>query len=272
MAIVKFLFWNTNKNKCIEEIKNIAFHEDIDVIILAENPSTSVELLSALNSKSVLYFPDNPLSQCDKIKIISKFHYKFLEPIFETNRVTARRITIPLIDKLNLIAVHLIDKSSASEESISEASGILKNEIEGIEIKEVNEKTLVVGDFNMNPFERGLIKANGFHATMDSRIAKEYSRKIQNRDYKFFYNPMWNLFGDKQSPTGSYYYRAAEHVSYLWNIFDQVIIRPSLIDNLNLNQIKFITHDGQKKIVTKNGKPNKQLFSDHLPLYFELNF
>lgn len=46
----------------------------------------------------------------------------------------------------------------------------------------------------MNPFEKGLIKANGLNAVMDSSIAKKKSRKVQGKSYKFFYNPMWGFW------------------------------------------------------------------------------
>jgi hypothetical protein len=35
---------------------------------------------------------------------------------------------------------------------------------------------VVIGDFNMNPFDRGMVNANGFHAVMSRQIAALRSR------------------------------------------------------------------------------------------------
>ena len=39
---------------------------------------------------------------------------------------------------------------------------------------------------------------------------------------------MWNLFGDFDSPHGTYYYGGSSTNNTFWNIYDQVIIRPGL--------------------------------------------
>lgn len=56
---------------------------------------------------------------------------------------------------------------------------------------------------------------------------------------------MWSLHGDiGNNVTGSYYYKNAELVNYHWNVFDQVLIRPSLIDNFEKHSLKFVDFDG----------------------------
>ena len=67
----------------------------------------------------------------------------------------------------------------------------------------------------MNPFEEGVVGAKGLHAVMTRRIAAKGSRVVQGKEYPFFYNPMWGLFGDRQdSPSGTYYYSASEHTCF----------------------------------------------------------
>ena len=60
-------------------------------------------------------------------------------------------------------------------------------------------------------------------------------------------------------------------VNYHWNVFDQVLIRPSLVDNFDKESLKFVDFDGEKSLLKNNGTPNKDKYSDHLPLVFTLN-
>jgi hypothetical protein len=56
---------------------------------------------------------------------------------------------------------------------------------------------VLVGDFNMNPFQEGVVAANGLNAVMARRVAaRRRTRVVQEREYPFFYNPMWGHFGD----------------------------------------------------------------------------
>jgi hypothetical protein len=42
---LNFLFWNTNGNKCLDEINNLVVNYNIDILILAENTVSSTEVL-----------------------------------------------------------------------------------------------------------------------------------------------------------------------------------------------------------------------------------
>lgn len=274
MVKINFLFWNTGtKQNCLEEISNLAEKNHVDILILAENRAPAAELLLSLNRNSTEFYPEHPRSQCEKIRVFTKFHYNFIEPIFETPRYSIRKLTSPLFSDVNLICVHLPDSMNNTLESRSEVASLLKTKIDEIEQQQKHKNTIVVGDFNMNPFDPGLVKANGLHAVMSTEIARNISRTVTNIDYEYFYNPTWSLFGDIGNKIpGSYYYKRAELVCYHWNIFDQVLIRPSLIKAFDKTSIKFLHHDGYKKIITRDGNPNKQKYSDHLPLFFTFNF
>ena len=143
----------------------------------------------------------------------------------------------------------------------------LKNDIENIEIKIKNKKTIVFGDFNMNPFEKGLVAANSLHAVSSSDIALQNDSYIKKKKYSLFYNPMWSQFNDLNRVPGSYYYHSSNIVNYYWNIFDQVIIRPDLITYFDLSTLRFITETNSYKLISLNNRPS---VSDHLPLYFSI--
>lgn len=130
-----------------------------------------------------------------------------------------------------------------------------------------------MGDLNMNPFDDGLIAATGLHATMARDVARKESRSIRGEDFRYFYNPMWPLFGDAGvgRPSGTYYYRRGQPVELLWNVFDQVLVRPTLLDVFRNEELTILTDDGSTRLLSSTGRPRKRAFSDHLPVAFTLD-
>ncbi len=124
----------------------------------------------------------------------------------------------------------------------------------------------------MNPFETGVVSAAGMHAVMDRNVAQRGTRIVQDREYPFFYNPMWRFFGDgTPGPSGTCYYPRSEHKVYFWNIFDQVLVRPALLDRFRLDDLAVIDHTGEESLLTETGIPSRKLGSDHLPVLFGLD-
>lgn len=201
-----FLFWNLNGKRLEETIVNLAFRQEVDVLILAECDIPPKVMLKALNPKKKAEF-HFPFSLCEKVMIFTRFSKRFLKPVFESGRFTIRRLMLPAREEILLVAAHLQSKLYQSEESqkfeCTELSRIIRDE----EDKVGHQRTLLVGDLNMNPFEDGLVAAAGFHAVMARDIALRRDRVVQSRRYPFFYNPMWSLLGDASSgPCGTYYY------------------------------------------------------------------
>jgi hypothetical protein len=126
-------------------------------------------------------------------------------------------------------------------------------------------KTLVLGDFNMNPFEHGLVNSDGFHAVMDREIARRGARTVLHEEHPFFYNPMWSLHGDGWGgPPGSYYNQTSSPLCYFWNLFDQALFRPSLLEYLPDYPVALVDKiDGRDLIL--RGVPDHEI-SDHLPI------
>ncbi len=125
----------------------------------------------------------------------------------------------------------------------------------------------------MNPFEAGVVGAAGLNATMArSQALKEFCT-VRGRQYQFFYNPMWGHFGEHgQKPPGTYYRNSGEQVNYYWNMFDQVLVRPSLLDMFPPDGVEIVTHAGRFPLMTSRGLPDRAVGSDHLPLLFRLGF
>ena len=86
----------------------------------------------------------------------------------------------------------------------------------------------------------------------------------------FYYNPMWQLIGKKGNAQGSYYSENDQQSkSMYWYSFDEVLLRPPLIDRFEWTYFDYITEINKMSFM-KNGKIDKKKYSDHLPLKFEI--
>ncbi len=270
--ISKFLFWNLGK-KDLHALLELAVREnDVDFVILAECPCQPSEVLLALNSSHGGRFQFNS-GRCETIKIFSTFPLNSVRPIHEGARFTIRRIQLPLREEILLVAVHLPSKlrwrdSSQEHEVIS-----LADDIREAEKKIKHSRTVLVGDFNMQPFEDGMTGAKGLHGTMSRHVASRGSRTVQAREYPYFYNPMWSLMGDlSHGPPGSYYYESGQHIEHYWWMFDQVLLRPELSARAGDRSFRLVTEIAGKSLLNAKAQPDLTNGSDHLPLYFELDF
>lgn len=81
---------------------------------------------------------------------------------------------------------------------------------------------------------------------------------------------MWAHFGDRtDGPPGTHFYRSGEPILYFWNMFDQLLIRPALMEALEF--VRILDTDGQDTLLAASGIPDKNNVSDHLPLLFALD-
>ena len=190
---------------------------------------------------------------------------------YEKNRLTIRHLKLPGTADVLLAIVHFQSKLYWKETSQAQACVKLASEIQDIEKEIGHSRTILVGDLNMNPFEDGVISAMGLHGVMCKNVAKKKMRTIDEDRYPFFYNPMWSHFGDGKSiPPGTFYYSNAEPVVFFWNMFDQVLVRPDLLNAFSNDSLKIITSVKEIPFLSSQGRPKKKI-SDHLPLLFKLN-
>jgi hypothetical protein len=270
--MVSFLLWNINKKPLHELIYRLSCEYDVDVFMLIESdipPDEMVQTLNKHGSRSKYHYLPG---LCEKVWIYSRFSERYIQPISEEERLTIRNVKLPGLVSFLLVVMHFPSKLHMSDDSQAMLSGKIIREIESTENVVGHSRTIVVGDFNMNPFETGVISAGGLNSVMTRQIAERRSRTVQNKKYQFFYNPMWNHFGeDTPGPPGTYYYSGSEPKNYYWNMFDQVLIRPDLMDRFNNRQLCIVHSIGGESLLTSGGLPNRRKASDHLPIKFVLD-
>lgn len=270
-AVLTCLFWNTNRRDRRDLLGRLAAETRADVVTVAEPGFEEARpTLEALRREAGPSFHEPP-TDTPRLRIFARHAALDLQEVFgdRRGRVTIRRLRFGETDFL-LAAVHLPSKRNWSPEDQTAESGMLALDLRRAEEQHRHRRTIVVGDLNMNPFEAGVVNASGLHAMMTQAIVRDGSRDVQGREYPFFYNPMWGFFGDRTpGPPGTYYYRHSGHLSYDWNIFDQVLIRPEALPWFQ-GDVEILTKVGDVELLGRHGRPNAEVGSDHLPIVFRL--
>jgi hypothetical protein len=284
--MLSFLFWNINRKPLKRAISNLARRHSVDLVILAESDIPNEELVQEFNrgrlSTQAEFESPDPDSFCERITIVPRFPHRSLITKAESSHYTFRRIRLPNLPEFLLAEVHFPSKLYPSSESQTTATVEFGRELRNVEQEIGHKRTLLVGDFNMNPFEPGLIAAEGLNAVMTRQIAFKSERTVRQSSYPFFYNPMWGHFGDSthlvrppghedREPAGTCYFRAKESCWYFWNMYDQVLLRPDLLSSFRNETLKILVTDGESSFINARGLPSTEEFSDHLPITFSLD-
>ena len=267
---LNILFWNLNRKELHYPLAVMGKEQRADIIVVAEAENLDKEaLLAGLNALKSEYYDANEYSLSKRFLFFTKFEPSYLKPISDdnTNRYVFKLLELPAMRQLLICSVHLLDQRNYSSSSRKDFATEVKNQIERIEKEfEIND-TIVVGDFNMNPFEQGMFGAKGFNAVSSKSLALKLNRVVIHQEYSYFYNPSWSLMGDLyEEPPGTFFYNQSGYDSYAWSVLDQLIMRPSLIENFDSLSYRIITNFAFDSLLTKNGRPNKTKYSDHLPV------
>lgn len=266
-----FLFWNLNRKPLQSLITTLVVEHQVDVLIFAECFIKPNVLLQSLREAGVEYHY-LPSQVCEKIEMFTRFPSDAFEIIIDVKRLIIQQIKVPKAKAILLVATHLPSKLHWDDASQALECVGVANRITKAEEKVGHSRTILVGDLNMNPFEDGVISAKALHAVMSRSIAEKGSRMVQGERFPFFYNPMWNFFGDVSAgPPGTYHYSKSTLKTFFWNIFDQVLIRPALLGSFSQDNLQILTTVGNISLLTKRGIPNSKLASDHLPLLFTID-
>lgn len=260
------IFWNANKQKVNHIIAHLISEYDCDLFSLAEYEDSHEELLKELADLGLDYYHLEK-GGCERIDIFTRIKPSKIKILTEKEYYTFRYIPHDELGYVVFAFVHFPSKLFMDEIDYIEESRLLRVEIEKVETEFGTDFTAVVGDFNMNPFERGMMLATALHSFPTRVEALKKKRTVKMRAYSMFYNPMWSFLGDITPPEGTYHYAGSHYLQLYWNIFDQVIVRPSMIDYLNPKSIKIITRFSEGPLVNEGGIPT---ISDHLPLFFKL--
>lgn len=219
----------------------------------------------------------NVLDNRNDILILSKKNVQ-LHVIKEEPHVSVCKLQMGELIFL-IFAVHLLSPLFKEEQARNDIVAELSRDIEKIEKDQLGEQacSIVVGDFNLQPYAHGMISKQGLNATMNRDRALNGGRNQVSKDKlgrsirKFYYNPMWSIMGADKVVQGTYYsIKDSKDESVYWYTWDQVLIRPELISHFPMKELQVITSIEETTLL-KNSIINSKEFSDHLPLIFEID-
>ena len=262
---MKVLFWNTCQNPNINRVlSELIAENNISLVVLAEYAGEIHELLKSVGEIGI-NMQKYPTIGCDRIKIVGT--ELNISPGRQTDYASFQIIN----DKDIFCCIHLPSQIFGSSEGMREiAIQHIVTDIESTEKEIGTENSIILGDFNANPYDDECLKANQFHAIPYYKETLKGTRTIAGEEFKMFYNPMWKFLGNSKEPFGTYYYSGNDLKNAFWNIYDQVVIRPSLKARFIDSNLQILTKSQSYCLLNKQGYPEKKKISDHLPIIFEI--
>jgi hypothetical protein len=266
-----FLLWNVHNNQLDGHIVRLVQHHHADVLLLIEHPKPDSTLFSQLNNVGTF----QRVSSHARFSVYVRFDNSMMvriTPPMSNDRVDYWEITISKRNKLLLAIVHGLDIINNSEDKRGLFFERLANDILWVESRVGHKKTIVVGDFNANPFDAIIGGIRGLHAIRVKDVGGKITRAVTNKNYEFFCNPMWSCYrGWEKGPPATHYFNGSDVHEVFWHMLDQVVLRPQALHMFSEKNLRVLTEAGHVSLLTSRGLPDEKKASDHLPVIFKLN-
>lgn len=263
--MTRLLFWNTQRKATEQVVAQIVAIKRADIIALAETGHVKEGLLiRELRRQCRREY--RWLNGSYKVRVYSALPADHLEVLADLSGLVF--VEAHQTPSVLLVFAHLPSKFGVDESSIYMNATRLRSAIERMETRVGHHRTLIMGDLNMEPYDPGVISAEAFHATMCAKIARRQERRVQGHQRSFFYNPMWNLLGDRtDGPPGTFYRGRSEANARFWHMIDQVLLRPDVIDLVDVASLSIVA---ETKFMSEDGRPDSE-YSDHFPIYIAMS-
>jgi len=257
------LFWNVNNKDLTIAVCSLADSTAADVIVLNENKISSADTLRELqdNVSTDFYIPSSVSEK--------RFHCFCRNPELDMSEVhSGIRTSVRnyrLGQHMSLMAlVHGLDIRNYDLETRQSFAQSLASEVDFVRKDKGIERLFLVGDFNLNPYDKGMNLAAGLNAMMTKSCAARGTRCHMGRPYDFYYNPMWSLFGDNTHGPAGTVYDTSNQGPYGWSMLDQVVMHHLIVPFFQ--DVEILTKAGPESLMDESGHPDAKNASDHFPI------
>lgn len=297
---MKFLYWNINNQPSPFEdsLKKLITDKEIDVLILSENKLLSdKKILKDTNFVAVELKLNNSKSKWVKVYYKKNDDYKITHhnehtevdeddekmenSIVDTNRQVNRIQVFKISGKIPdtyFACIHFPSKLYHDEITHLQVVPNYKEKIHSL--TQNSNRLFIVGDFNMNPFDYGMVEPLGFFAHNNRELITTETQIKHGRNNIIYYNPSWTLLGDfvnkadykeNNRSGGSFFYKEKKSRCLYWHLIDQIIMRKPLIDEFISEDLEIIEEEAIKEEIKKDKIKGVNKI-DHFPLKFSFKF
>jgi hypothetical protein len=137
-----------------------------------------------------------------------------------------------------------------------------------------HSRSVLLGDFNANPFEESMTSADGLHALNCASVRGETSRRISpGQTETFFSNLSWAQYADlsNERPVAMHWFHRQGANELCWHMVDQIVVRPTVIPWIESDGVQILTRADSINLANKYGEPDGEKYSDHFPVLLIVN-
>lgn len=263
----RIVFWNVNRKDLTGHVCSIGASTKADAIVLNENTVAQADTLVALQKHVSADFTHPKVISDKRFHCFCRTGSMDLSEIHSGNRISVRRMKLGSRRAL-LALFHGVDIRNNDPSQRQAFVHMIADDLRMVIDSEGTNNLVILGDFNMNPYESGMGLASGFNAMMTRSCTVRETRIYNSRPYDFYYNPMWSLFGDNTPGPAGTVHDTSNQGSYGWSMLDQVLLHHSMIDSFH--DVQILTHAATMPLTKQNGRPDAAGASDHLPILVDL--
>src|SRR4051812_19782599 len=167
--MVTFLFWNLCGRRLEQVLYRLTARHRIDVLMLAECAIPEDAMLRSLNATGQGPFCRVPGVASQRLELYSRFEQRCFGPVpKEADHYLIRSLTPPGGIEILLVMAHLPSPSHKDRQARHSRCVGFAQAIREAEKAVANDRTVVVGDLNVNPFDDAMLDVRGLNALADS--------------------------------------------------------------------------------------------------------
>ena len=263
----RIVFWNVKRKNLTQLVCELALATEADVLVLNESSAPISTTLEALNTNVDRHFFVPESNSENRFHCFCRNTALNLTEVHKGFRTSVRKLRLGPKQAL-LALVHGLDIRNYDSETRQSYAQSLADELRFVKSQQGHNRLIVMGDFNMNPYDHGMNLAMGLNAMMTRACVAAGHRTFLGKQYELYYNPMWSLFGDlSEGPAGTVY-DTSNQGPYGWSMLDQVVINHSITNEFQ--SVRILTHAGSSCLTDAKGRPDSSKASDHLPIMLKL--